>query len=50
MDSRLDNWLANLDEKQIVIHYDPKLGMQWAARRSWDTDVIRRREDVGRLA
>lgn len=40
---RLSNWLKNLDERGIVIHYDPSnpAGFLWVTRKPEDTDVIR---------
>lgn len=40
---RVDGWLRGMDEKNVVLHYDPELpeGFFYVPREKTDTDIIR---------
>ncbi len=43
-ENRLGNWIASLDERGVVVHYDPDTseGFFYVPREQGDTDIIRR--------
>lgn len=43
---RLPGWLRHLEERNVVVHYEPDLGWFYVPREVYDDDIIRRPERV----